>query len=748
MRLFHSILASRFLTLLIITLCPIFPLLAQQSDIRGVVSDSSSGERIPYVNIVIASINKGGAANASGFYLIPSVPAGTYQVTASAVGFVRQIRTVTVRGTEPVTLNFRLPSQAVELEEIVVSGKSKPELLDVQTSVHVVDKAEMKLVPVTTQGDVLKSIQILPGFVSTSDVNSQFNVRGGGSDQNLILLDGMRIYNPFHAFGLFSSFDPDIIRSTEVYTGAFPPEFGGRLSSVINMSSRDGNSSVMSGQANLNFLSSKVQVEGPISESLQAIFTGRKSVFSDTFKEFLKEQVPLSFYDAFLKVTLNNPASEDKYSLQVMASEDDLRSADAFEPDYLWSSRAIGLELNMLSSDRLFWNVFVSAGEFISERDPKSSETAQPSSNTIKDLGLRGNVTYYTDSKDLYFFGFEMSFPNVEYNLVNRLGQQTRIALTLADVSVWFRYQTHWDGLTTDVGLRGDVGSLVKGSSFAAALQPRINASLNLFGNWKAKVSYGTTTQGMVTVTNEDDVIPIFIPWIVIPSSLDPEQATHYVVGIDGNPLEKLSTSLQAYYKNYSSLVTYNRDKIDSRDPDYINSTGESYGGEALVRLSHSFLDVYAAYTLTWVNVNINGFEYSPRYDRRHTVNFLTSFHIAKDFDISVRLEFGSGLPFTQSVGFYDKLTLRNGYPDPFVTETGQPRTLYGEKNAARLPSYHRLDLNASYRVSLFSSVKTAVGINLINLYNRKNIFYFDRTTGQRYNMLGFFPSANVTMEF
>ncbi len=721
---------------------------AQTADLRGVISDSSSGERIPYANIIIASLNKGAAANASGFYLFTNLPSGTYEVSASAVGYVRQVRTVTILGNAPVTLNFRLVPQAVELEEIVISAKVKPELLDVQTSVHVVDKAEMKLVPVSTQGDVFRSIQILPGFVSTSDVNSQFNVRGGGSDQNLILLDGMRIYNPFHAFGLFSSFDPDIIRSTEVYTGAFPPEFGGRLSSVISMASRDGNASVLTGQANLNFLSSKVQIEGPVSEHLQAIFTGRKSVFSNTFKEFFREQVPLSFYDAFLKLTLNNPAAEDKYSFQVMMSEDDLKSADAYEPDYAWSSKAVGLELNLLSSDRLFWNVFVSAGDFESRRNPKLSETASPSSNRIKEVGLRGNVTYYTDTKDLYFFGFELNFPHVEYNLVNRMNQPLRIAATLADVSVWFRYQTQGDALTTDIGVRGDVGSLIRRVSFASALQPRINASLNLPGTWKAKASYGTTTQGMVTVTNEDDILPIFIPWIVIPSTLDPEQATHYVIGLEGNPIEHLSTSVQAYYKSYSSLVTYNRDKIDNLDPDYINATGASYGGEALLRFSHSFLDVYASYTLTWVRATINGFEYAPRYDRRHTLNLLTAFHIARNFDASVRLEFGSGLPFTQSVGFYDKLTLRNGYPDPFVTETGQPRTLYGPKNAARLPAYHRLDVSISYKVELFSTVKTAVGVNVMNLYDRKNIFYFDRFTGQRYNMLGFFPSANVTMEF
>jgi hypothetical protein len=223
--------------------------------------------------------------------------------------------------------------------------------------------------------------------------------------------------------------------------------------------------------------------------------------------------------------------------------------------------------------------------------------------------------------------------------------------------------------------------------------------------------------------------------------------ADHYVIGFDGNPVPNLSTTFNAYYKHYSSLVTYNRDKVDASDPDYFNAKAQSYGAEALIRYSSNLVDLYAAYTLSWVTIDQNGFVYSPRYDRRHAVNLLASIHAAKGLDVTARWELGSGLPFTQSLGFYDRLTMGDLYPNPFLTETGTPYTLYGPKNAARLPSYHRLDLNLSYQLDLFSALRSSVGLNLVNAYDRKNLFYFERTTGRRINMLGFFPSLNFTLE-
>lgn len=208
---------------------------AQVADVRGIVTDSLTNQRVPFVNIVLVGTNKGAAANGVGFYLLPSVQAGAYEIAASAVGYERLVRRITVQVGRTLELNFRLKPTAIETEEVVVTGKGKKELTEINTSIHIVDQQELKITPVAAQADVFHSLKMLPGIVSTSDVSSKFYVRGGAGDQNLVLLDGMKIYNPFHALGIFSVFDPDIVRNVEIYTGAFPPGFGSRLSSVVNI---------------------------------------------------------------------------------------------------------------------------------------------------------------------------------------------------------------------------------------------------------------------------------------------------------------------------------------------------------------------------------------------------------------------------------------------------------------------------------------------------------------------------------
>ncbi len=237
---------------------------AQSADVRGVVSDSLTGERIPFANVVIVGTAKGAAANAVGFYLIPNVPPGSYEIAASAVGVGRRVKSVIIPASGVLEVHFRLPSAAIETEEVVVSAIGRRELTEINTSVHIFDQKDMKLNPVTAQPDVFHSLKIIPGIVSTSDVSSKFYVRGGAGDQNLVVMDGMKIYNPFHALGIFSVFDPDIVRSVEVYTGAFPAGFGGRLSSVVNMMTRDGRADRPFARAHVNFLSSKIQFESPV----------------------------------------------------------------------------------------------------------------------------------------------------------------------------------------------------------------------------------------------------------------------------------------------------------------------------------------------------------------------------------------------------------------------------------------------------------------------------------------------------
>jgi hypothetical protein len=241
--------------------------------------------------------------------------------------------------------------------------------------------------------------------------------------------------------------------------------------------------------------------------------------------------------------------------------------------------------------------------------------------------------------------------------------------------------------------------------------------------------------------------MPIFDAWIKVPGNIPPEKAIHFVTGADGNLDAKTSLSLQTYYKYYSSLVVYNRDKIDASDPDYIQGTGTSYGAEVLLRSKISIVELYAAYTLSWTSVDNSGLAYYPRYDRRHHLNLLASIQPFERCEVTARWEYASGFPYSATVGYFDRLMLGNPFHDPIELETGQPYTAIGGKNATRLPQYHRLDVSAVYRLTVFG-VSGTIGGQIINVYDNMNVFYFNRKTGEHTEMLGFFPSATVTLEY
>ncbi len=426
---------------------------AQGADIRGVVSDSTTGEKIPFANVTIQNVGRGASSNIQGFYLISKIPPGHYTVAASSVGYGTRSVEVEVRGTQPIVVNFQLPSRPVQFNEVMVTAAAKRELTEIHTSVHILEQRDIRAVPVAAQEDIFRSIGILPGIVSTSDVSSQFYVRGGAGDQNLILLDGMQIFNPYHAFGIFSVFDPDIVNTTEVYTGAYPADYGGRLSSVINMTTKDGGTNAVSGRANINFLSTKLQVDGPVSDNASFLVSGRKSLFSGTLTKFLNKDLPISFYDGFAKLTFRNAESQAKYGLQTFVSGDDLKSSNPIEPDYSWRTSATGFVASGLIQDRVFVTAVAFQNRFNGERDAKQSKDIAPASTSVSEPGVRASATVYTDSKDLFFFGFEFSFPTLDFKTVNSFGLSSELSSSFVDGSTYVRYQTEIDGVQADLGM-------------------------------------------------------------------------------------------------------------------------------------------------------------------------------------------------------------------------------------------------------------------------------------------------------
>lgn len=717
----------------------------QKSDIRGIVSDSLTGQRLPFANVTVVGTGRGASANVNGFYLIPNLPPGDYEVAATVMGYRQQVKRALVVVGRALDLNFQLASKPVEGKEVLVTAARKREITEINTSVHVLERSELKAAPVLTQEDVFQSLKILPGIISTSDVSSKFYVRGGAGDQNLVLFDGMKIYNPFHAFGIFSVFDPDIIQNVEMYTGAFPAGYGGRLSSVVNMTTRDGRADKVAGSANLNLLSSKILLEGPGYEGSSWMINGRKSLFSETFKRIVNQDLPVSFYDMVVKFT-HQFRQGTKVDFDFLSSGDRLSFNNPDEPDYAWRGNTFGLMASDLIGNRLFVNLVVYNSVYNAERIAKSSSVITPTSTTVKEAGIRVVANYYTDAQDLFFFGFEFSFPTLQYKLINNAGSNVDNFGSFADATTWMRYQAKYDRLQVDAGVHLDVGSILQNEQGLEAVQPRLNLSYLLFGTWRGKLSLGTFSQRVVTVSNEDDVISIFDPWIKIPANLQPEQSIHEVLGLAGNLSEPVFLDVQAYHKSYNRLVVYNRDKIDATEPDYITGTGRSYGVEMMLRCGFPFADLYAAYSVGWTTLRNGSTEYYPRHDRRHHINLMATTHPDENVDITARWEFGSGFPFTQSVGFYDRLRFLNAVPGPFEREAGEAYLALGEKNAARLPTYHRLDLSVAYRLALPGGIRATLGGQLINVYDSKNILYFDRRTGQRVNMLRFFPSATLTV--
>ena len=715
------------------------------TDIRGVVVDSANGERILGANVMLKGTTRGSTTNNNGFYLISSVPRGTYDILVSAVGYARRTVRVTVSESEPITLNIRISSRVIETSEIIVKSDIISALTERSASIHIITPKELQQLPAAGQQDLLRSLQMLPGITSTSDVSAKFYVCGGAGDQNLILLDGMKIYNPFHAFGLFSVLDPDIIRNAEVYTGAFPAGFGGRLSSVVNVTSRDGNLSRISGNANVNFLSGKLELDGPLSDDNSWLVSGRSSLFSGSINRMIPNASPLSFYDLFFKGTVGT--STGRIGFRGYTSGDDVKPTSPEQPNHSWRNAAFSGVLSSLVADRLYFDASISYSMSSIERIAKQANSVTPASSKLEEVSFRAEMTSFMEDQSTLFEGFEFNFPSINDSLYANNTYPRLYKEEGLEMFAWLRYEGAAGPLRYDLGVHSDLALLFSGGPLRQGLQPRLTFSYAFGANWIVKASYGVFTQNLITISNEDDLISLFDAWLYLPDNLRPEEARHYVLGLEGNILPSLATTVQVYAKDYSSIVLYNTAKVFPDDPDYISGTGLAYGVEALLRYSSQLLDLYGSYAWSKVDLSANGMTYAPRYDRRHAIKAVATIHILENLDATLRWEYGSGYPFTQSAGSYSRLTLSNIDIDPIPEGGGGPTRSLGQKNAARLPAYHRMDAGITYKLSL-GMFRGTLGVSVINIYDAKNILYYDRATGRTDYMIPFFPTASLTVEF
>jgi len=722
--------------------------LAQDTGIlRGLVTDSTTAEALAFSSAYIKELKIGANTDNRGYFLITSVPANqNYTLIVSYVGYSTKTMTIRVSKGKLSHYNIKLAPANIQMKTIESIGE-RISTTDSKISIDRISAKQLESTPKGVESDVFRTIKYLPGVTSTSDVSARYYVRGGTSDQNLVLVDGITIYNPFHALGLFSVVDPDIVNSIEFFKGGFGAQFGGRLSSVMNIILKDGNKNRLSSKLSGSFLSGKFLLEGPIGDG-SFIITGRKSFSNQIIKKFLNENnVPVDFYDISFKANYIDadflPGS--KFSVNGFSSSDNLNNADPSIEDYNWKSNAFGFKWFQASDAPLFFELGLSISNFNGSTVPKFSDKT-PLDNKVSDLALKMDFTYVFENRGEINVGFHVQQIATDLNFVNALGAPVTFNTSGANIIFYGIYKlAQFDFFKLDFGTRINLTTLSRNSS-KKGLEPRVNLTLIPFSNFSIKGSAGIFQQELTTINDENEVINIFEPWIVIPDYLPPTTATHYIIGFDYTPFTSLNLGLEYYYKRTNNLPIVNKEKISSTDRDFISGEGESYGIESSIKLDIEPVTFSTSYTLAYAYRTVNSLRYYPKYDIRHSFNASFEINLGSGWNTGIVWIYNSGLPFTQIVGFYDKYYFDNIFTSWVNYDPRRPYGILGIQNIERLPTYHRLDFTVSKKIIL-DPFNIDVSFSIINVYNRQNIFYYKRDTGERVNMLPFLPTATIKIE-
>ena len=648
--------------LLLLVLFAVTPLWPQVTTgpgrVRSTVTDSTNGQPIPSANVVLQGTSLGASTNSSGFYHISSVPGGTYTLVVSQVGYRTKNVVVTIQENEILQVNVNLFPTVIEKEEMLIVGERPKRVNEANLGVQKISSKEIALVPAGVEPDIFRALQTNPGVATTSDVSARYYVRGGGSDQNLVLLNGATVYSPFHTLGIFSVVDPETVSLLEFYKGGFPPSYGDRLSSILNIVTRDGNRNDYQETASATLLAGKVALEGPMPGG-SFLVTGRKSWYSAIMKHFLNNQdAPFDFYDLSWKLSYSNPAIDEnsRFAFHGFFSGDQVVNDDPLEADYHVKNSIVGLNWHKIWSNPLYSVVSVSYSGFEGELDPNFSQ-AKPRKNTVSDISADWDFTYLYDSRDEFVFGLQNKILATSLQEENIYGDQINFDQQGVDVSAYMDYRFYrWENIGFSIGVRLKFAAV---SVYRPILfEPRGSITFRLTPSVSLKGSFGWYSQEMTTLADENELISVFEPWIITPDYLYSARAADFSLGTTVYWTSTLTTEVEGYYKDIANLVDENDKKYTAQDPDFINVNGESYGLEFLGLYQPGVVYAKIGYALSWAFRIKDGVRYLPRYDIRHSMNMLFGFDLGSGWQTSATWTFHTGMPFTPIAGYYDRVTI------------------------------------------------------------------------------------------
>jgi hypothetical protein len=733
--------------MLILLFCSGFVTAQEVGNLRGTITDSTNGEVLAYANVFVKEVNTGASTDKRGHYLIIGLPANnTYNVIFSYIGYKPKTLRVGIKSDAITEINVQLVPSNIELQTIEKIGEKVIQKNATDIGLQTITMKQLEVMPKGVETDVLRSLQYLSGVRTTGDVSARYYVRGGTGDENLVLLNGVPVYNPFHALGLFSVIDPDMINSVEFYKGGFTAEYGGRLSSVLDVVTKNGNQKNYGFKASASYLTGKALFEGPIPNG-SFIITGRRSLSTDILKKFLNDQnVPIDFYDASFKLNYSNPEilNNGRFLLFGFLSGDNINYDDPAKEDFKWDNSILGFEWLQVYDVPLYSRFAVSLSRFSGKINPNQSDI-RPKNNEVNDVNVSFDLTNVFDTKDELSAGFNFKALSTKLFLRNTQGVETNLDEFGGNFAIYAKYKLmRFDSFGMDVGSRYNLSGLSRNGG--GILEPRVSLTYRPLPFAALKGAWGIYSQEVSTIADENEVINLFEPWIITPEYMNPSTAIHYVAGTELNLSPFSTVEIEGYYKVVHNLPIINRDKIFSYEPDLLPGRGESYGWEFSYKYTTPALSILTSYTLSWAYRSLGDYLYYPRYDSRHSVNLSIAYDFGSGWQASAVWSFNTGLPFTPLAGYYDKLYLNQFGNDWYSDSDFQPFLILGDRNIGRLPDYHRLDLSLSKSLKI-GFLNLGLDFSVINVYNRKNIFYFKRETGEKVNMLPILPTATVKIQ-
>ena len=730
------------LAVLVLFLVPPRAAAQEEASVRGYVRDATTGETLLQANVAINGTTRGTATNNSGYYILRGLDPGTYTVVFSYVGYQTRADTVTLTAGEERRLDVRLVPMEFQTDEVVVTGESEEEEIERQIGTDRLRTATITELPSVLQPDVFRSLSLLPGVTTASDYSSNLYIRGGGPDQTLVLLDGTTVYNPTHFFGFFSTFNPDAIKDVQLYKGAYPAEYGGRLGSVVSIYNKDGNRRETTGGLSVGLLSSRAYIEGPYGGSderpagsymvavrrstLEPVLAALRSTDADGIPD------DFSFYDVNAKINYN-AGPNDKLSLSFYGGQDFLVIEPQIDTrfDVSYGNQTVSADWTHLFGDKLFSTVRLTGSRYKSTPIASIASTRFTQENGVRDLSLNADLEYTPGETHTIKSGLRSS--TLAFTLRETFdGNETfdqfitgqRVAVYAQDT---YKPNSTW---TLKGGLRGTYFS----SGAFWRLAPRLSVDYNLTSSVQLQAAYGRYHQFLTLETSQ--LFTAFDNWLISDTGVSPSYGDQVALGVKARLGAGVNLEVEGYGRTMNGLFEQDPFLIDPAGVRYADrfhfGDGRAYGVEILLRRQEGALNGFLSYALSrterrFPNVRLSeGGEpqyYPPNYDRTHSLTLAANYELSDRWTLSSTFNYNTGTAYTRPQQRYE---LRD---NPFQSGPGGENVFISSFNDARLPAYHRLDVGVARTGRFFGVADYKFQFQVINAYARRNIWFYQYPT-------------------